>query len=574
MRSLRKTLTPLSPAIILVSVLCGTISGQSALTTIQDTLFDADGQRYHGSLTIGWNTFDTGNPGTIVQQSRTVQVVNGNLLVQLAPNSTATPPANVYTVVYQSDGDQQYSETWTVPASTTSLKVAQVRTGTSTSGSGSAGGLTGSTGPVTESSVTNLLSDLGARPIKGPGFGINAVAVVDQNGQLETAVGNSTDCVFVDGTAGPCASSVIFPSFVTGETPAGTVNGLNTTFTLANTPSGSSLMLFRNGVLVAPGLDYTLTGSTIQFAGVATPQTQDTLAASYRIDAGATAGTGVAMGPSGVPGTNGCGAVGTASKSAAYQLQAADNGYLLIQTASAGLTLPATVPPAGWCVVALNTNAGSITVGNSGNTIGGVNAAYTLNAANAVTIVSDGSGYWLSGANGVNGVTGATGPAGYHVDRVFPSSSSSGTATTSLSLPSTNGCTPNVLAGVHVQSAVCTFAAGTQQYAYGHFPIPPTAPTHLYMDIKWRTVDANNSHSATFNWFYGSSAITPDPVLVSAGAVSTAVSSTSNQLQTSTIILPAPSVTPGDEFYFYLSRRGDTDSATTGVDVIEVSVHD
>jgi len=109
MRSLRQTLTSLSPAIILATVLCGTISGQSALTTIQDTLFDADGARYYGSLIIKWSTFDTTNPGTIVQQSKTVQVVNGNLLVQLAPNSTATPPANLYTVLYQSDGDQQYS---------------------------------------------------------------------------------------------------------------------------------------------------------------------------------------------------------------------------------------------------------------------------------------------------------------------------------------------------------------------------------------------------------------------------------------------------------------------------------
>src|ERR1700730_2138163 len=99
MRSLRKTLTALSPAIILVPVLCGIISAQSGLTTIQDTLFDADGARYNGSLTIRWSTFDTTNPGTVVQQLRTVQVVNGNLLVQLAANSTATPPANTYTVL-------------------------------------------------------------------------------------------------------------------------------------------------------------------------------------------------------------------------------------------------------------------------------------------------------------------------------------------------------------------------------------------------------------------------------------------------------------------------------------------
>ena len=96
MRHLRHKLKALSPAILLIPVLCGIISAQSGLTTIQDTLFDADGARYNGTLTIQWSTFDTTNPGTIIQQSKTVQVVNGNLLVQLAPNNTATPPANVY----------------------------------------------------------------------------------------------------------------------------------------------------------------------------------------------------------------------------------------------------------------------------------------------------------------------------------------------------------------------------------------------------------------------------------------------------------------------------------------------
>ena len=69
-----------------------------------------------------------------------MQVMNGNLLVQLAANSTATPPANIYTVLYQSDGDQQYTETWSVPASATPLKVTQVRTGTVSGGAERLGG--------------------------------------------------------------------------------------------------------------------------------------------------------------------------------------------------------------------------------------------------------------------------------------------------------------------------------------------------------------------------------------------------------------------------------------------------
>ncbi len=121
--------------IILLAAFCGLAWGQTTgLTTIQDTLFRADGTRFNGTLTINWVTFDATNIGTIVQQSRTVQVVNGNLQIQLVPNATATPPANIYTVNYQSSGYQQFTENWTVPVSASPLTVSVVRTGNTSSG--------------------------------------------------------------------------------------------------------------------------------------------------------------------------------------------------------------------------------------------------------------------------------------------------------------------------------------------------------------------------------------------------------------------------------------------------------
>lgn len=397
---LRKTLKTLSAAAILLPVLCGIAAGQTPLTTIQDTLFNADGARYNGTLIIRWSTFDTENPGTIIQQSKTVQVVNGNLLVQLAPNNTAQPPANLYNVFYHSDGNQQYTETWTIPPSATPLKVAQVRTGGGVNGSGgdgSAGGLTG----TPESTITNLVSDLNARPIKGPGYGTGAVAVVNQDGQIETVIGNLGDCVFVDGTTGPCTAGLTLPSFVNGEAPSGQINGLNTTFTLTNSPATSSLLLFRNGLLLQAGVDYTLNGSTIQFAASAIPQPNDTLSAQYRVDPGTgITDPGLAIGPSGAPGANGCGAAGTSSKSAAYQIVPGDNRLLLIQTADAGFSLPVTVPPVGWCIALLDANNGNVTVNSSGNHLNGISANYVLGSANIAYVVSDGSGYWISAAAG------------------------------------------------------------------------------------------------------------------------------------------------------------------------------
>lgn len=266
---------------LMLAAFCGLAWGQSQLTTIQDTLFKADGSLFNGSLTIQWSTFDANNIGTIVQQSETVSVVNGNLYLQLVPNAAATPPANIYTVQYQSDGREQFVETWTVPVSATPLKVAQVRV--SSEVVTSTGGNSNSASPIPESSVIGLQADLAQRPMKGVGYGTNAVAVVDDNGLIETSVGDPGDCVFVDGTTGPCPQI----TYSDAEVPGGTIDGMNNTFTLAYTPLGASLMLFRNGIYLTANIDYMLNGQTIQFLSGAVPQPGDILIANYRVDTSA-----------------------------------------------------------------------------------------------------------------------------------------------------------------------------------------------------------------------------------------------------------------------------------------------
>ncbi len=281
MRLIRQLLVWLTRAALWLAPFLSIVSAQTSLTTIQDTLFSADGTRFNGSLTISWSTFDASGLGTVVQQSKTVPVKNGNLYVQLAPNVAANPPANLYTVLYQSDGYQQYTETWTVPAIATPLAVSQVRISSSAGNSISGGVSAGNSTTITEAAVTGLVNDLQQRPVKGSSYSAGAVAVIDQNGQLEAAAGTPGSCVMVDGTTGPCGSPQ--PVFVDAEIPGGAVNGANRVFTLQNSPEGGSLMLFRNGMYLLAGFDYTLTGSTIQFVAAAVPQTGDTLVASYRL---------------------------------------------------------------------------------------------------------------------------------------------------------------------------------------------------------------------------------------------------------------------------------------------------
>ena len=246
------------------------------LTTIQDVLYKADGTRFNGTVTISWSSFEAIDRSAIQQQTSTVTVVNGNLQVQLVPTTTASPAA-VYTVVYNSDGLIQFQETWAVPSSVQPLRVRDVRVATA----GAVGADTVTT-TVQESDIVGLLSDLGARPLKGPGYAAGRVAYVNSTGAMETVIGSPTDCVRVDGSSGPCGGAQ--PNFVDGEAPVGLVDGANTAFTLSGWPSpAASLTLYRNGMLQKPGQDFTLSGNQIQFVPAAAPQPGDTLLASYRL---------------------------------------------------------------------------------------------------------------------------------------------------------------------------------------------------------------------------------------------------------------------------------------------------
>jgi hypothetical protein len=68
---------------------------------------------------------------------------------------------------------------------------------------------------------------------------------------------------------------------IENEIPSGSINGSNTTFTLANSPSpASSLRLHKNGLRLLPTTHYSLSGSTITIA--VAPATGDNLVADYR----------------------------------------------------------------------------------------------------------------------------------------------------------------------------------------------------------------------------------------------------------------------------------------------------
>ena len=104
--------------------------------------------------------------------------------------------------------------------------------------------------------------------------------MVDDNGNLVTAVGDPGTCVSWMAQPGPAQEN----TFADAETPGGTLDGVNNSVTLAYAPVGTSMLLFRNGLYLTPNFDYTLSGQTVTFVNGATPQPGDTLTASYRVD--------------------------------------------------------------------------------------------------------------------------------------------------------------------------------------------------------------------------------------------------------------------------------------------------
>jgi len=253
------------------------------LTTIQDTLYKADGTAFSGFVLIGWQSFEGADSSNIATSNLTVPIVNGVLSVQLAPNTGGSS----YAVRYVSESKAQFWETWVVPVSVTPVGLQDVRVAVapsfSGSGSGGSGGSTGQDTQIPESSVVGLLSDLAMRPQRGAGYAPSQAVYIDSAGLLEAVSGSLTDCVRVNGTSGPCGSST-GPGFADGETPAGLLNGTNAVFTLANPPSpAASLALYRNGLVQQQNVDYSVAGNVITFAPGSLPVAGDTLMASYRL---------------------------------------------------------------------------------------------------------------------------------------------------------------------------------------------------------------------------------------------------------------------------------------------------
>jgi hypothetical protein len=280
---------------IAATLVVGSALAQTNLTQILDTITNPDGTSFNGTVVITWNGYSGTGSGTVSRLSTSARVYNGALSVLLVPTTTASP-GTYYQVVYtSSDATTSWTETWQVPPSTTALTIAAVRqTTTEGSGSGTSTGAGTGTGsgnaqyatlPIAMSNVTGLASSFSAINTILSGQGQSITNLTSNLSGLSTNITSLTNLVNgLNTTVSALSAGGSNVAFVDSEAPAGVINGTNVTFSLANTPApATSLALFRNGLALTQGIDYTLAGSAITFTSATLPQPTDILLAYYRI---------------------------------------------------------------------------------------------------------------------------------------------------------------------------------------------------------------------------------------------------------------------------------------------------
>ena len=101
---------------------------QITTTTIQDTVYSANGNVASGTLLVSWPAFATAANGTIAAGSTTAAIgADGFITLNLTPNAGANPEGTYYTVVYHLSDGTVSKEFWLVPA-VAQTTIAAIRT--------------------------------------------------------------------------------------------------------------------------------------------------------------------------------------------------------------------------------------------------------------------------------------------------------------------------------------------------------------------------------------------------------------------------------------------------------------
>ena len=95
------------------------VAGGQALTTttVQGTVYLANGQVGSGTLVLSWPAFSTASGLSVAADNMTLTIgADGFVSVNLAPNLGATPAGLYYTAVYYLKDGTTTTQYWVVPA--------------------------------------------------------------------------------------------------------------------------------------------------------------------------------------------------------------------------------------------------------------------------------------------------------------------------------------------------------------------------------------------------------------------------------------------------------------------------
>ena len=103
----------------LMMLALGSVANAQAVstTTVQGTVYLANGQAGSGTLVVSWPSFTTASGQAVAADSTTVTIApDGFVSVNLAPNLGATPAGLYYTAVYYLSDGTTSTQYWVVPA--------------------------------------------------------------------------------------------------------------------------------------------------------------------------------------------------------------------------------------------------------------------------------------------------------------------------------------------------------------------------------------------------------------------------------------------------------------------------
>jgi hypothetical protein len=106
----------LAALVAMIAGCASTAAAQVATTTVQDTVYSANGTPAGGTVLVSWGSFTTAGGQTVPAGSTSVTLgAGGQLTIALAPNAGATPMGSYYTAVFHLTDGTTSRQYWVIP---------------------------------------------------------------------------------------------------------------------------------------------------------------------------------------------------------------------------------------------------------------------------------------------------------------------------------------------------------------------------------------------------------------------------------------------------------------------------